>query len=136
MRAAIVAVALLLVGCTPSGADQVTTALNELRATHGAQPLTRVRQLDAKAVARAQIMARDGAISHSSDAQLTFGLPRGWRQVAENVAAVGTVERAVPALAGSPAHLAIMVDPIYSQVGIGVVESNGRVYVAQVFVAR
>jgi uncharacterized protein YkwD len=126
----------LCVGCNPDAASTHTTDLNAYRATHGIPPVVRVRQLDAKAVARAQIMAREGSISHSSSAQLTYGLPRGWVQVAENIAEVGTIGRAIPALAGSPAHQAIMADPAYTQVGIGVVESGGRVFVAQVFVAR
>jgi uncharacterized protein YkwD len=81
-------------------------------------------------------MAAAGTISHSSEAQLAYGLPGGWFQAAENVARVATIGRAVPALVGSPAHQAIMTDPVYTQVGIGVVESGGRVFVAQVFVAR
>jgi uncharacterized protein YkwD len=129
-------VVVLCVGCNPDAASTHLTDLNAYRATHSLPELVRVRQLDAKAVAQAQIMADAGTISHSSEAQLAFGLPRGWFRAAENVANVATIGRALPALAGSPAHQAIMIDPAYTQVGVGVVESGGRVFVAQVFVAR
>jgi uncharacterized protein YkwD len=134
--AAVLFAVIVVAGCDSDGATTVTRMLNDLRAQHGQQTLTRVTQLDAKAVAQAQVMARNRAISHSSEAALKFGVPRGWRRIGENVSEAGEIPRCFTVLEESPAHLANMLTPEFNQVGIGVVASGGRVFCVQVFVAR
>ena len=60
----------------------------------------------------------------------------GWRVIGENVAVAGSIEQAQSALEQSPGHLANMVNAKFTEVGIGVTVSKGRVYVVQVFVGR
>jgi uncharacterized protein YkwD len=134
---AVVAAAVLgivAVGCT---ADQAATnlgAINALRATVAAPELVRVPELDRKAQAQADRMARRGRISHSTN--FTSGVPSGWHTIAENVAVAGSIEQAQQALEASPPHYANLTNPVFNQVGIGVAVRNGAVYVVQFFVGR
>ncbi len=53
---------------------------------------------------------------------------------AENVAQVEFIEDVHPALMGSPGHRANILSSSYNAVGIGVVESQGKIYVTQDFI--
>lgn len=134
---AVLATALLglaLMACTSGEANTNQTAINSLRATVGLPELVRVPELDAKAEAQADRMAKRGAIFHSKN--LASGVSDGWSNIGENVAMAGSVEEAQTALEASPGHYENMTNPAYNQVGIGVVSRNGVVYVVQVFVSR
>jgi uncharacterized protein YkwD len=135
---AVVLAALLgmaLMSCT-STEDVATnqTAINTLRATVGLAELTRVPELDAKAQAQAERMAKRGAIYHSKN--LASGITDGWSSIGENVAMAGSIQDAQAALEASPDHYANMTSGVFNQMGIGVVNNNGVVYVVQVFVSR
>jgi uncharacterized protein YkwD len=129
-------VGLALTACNPAPADgpTVLTDLNEVRASVGLAELARSPELDAKAKAHADKMARRGTIFHSSN--LASGVGEGWLSIGENVALAGSVDEAQRALEASPSHYANMVNPAFNQVGIGVTVSNGITYVVQVFVSR
>ena len=132
---AIVVVAIFaLVACNPQAEDQDFAMVNSLRARSGVPGLARSAELNAKARAQADRMASRGRIYHSSN--LASGVSPGWRVIGENVAVAGSIEQAQSALEASPGHLANMVNSQFTEVGIGVTVSKGRVYVVQVFVGR
>jgi uncharacterized protein YkwD len=132
---AIVVVAIFaLVACNPQAEDQDFAMINSLRARSGVPALARSAELNAKARAQADRMASRGRIYHSSN--LASGVSPGWRVIGENVAVAGSIEQAQSALEQSPGHLANMVNGKFTEVGIGVTVSKGRVYVVQVFVGR
>ncbi len=125
-----------LAACTPTPtAESVNLVdLNEVRASMGLAELVRTPELDAKAKAQADRMARRATIFHSQN--LASGVPGGWASIGENVALAGSADEAQRALEASPPHYANMVDPAFNQVGIGISVRNGITYVVQVFVAR
>ena len=134
---AVLVIALLgfgLMACTSEEATTNQAAVNSLRAGVGLPELVRVAELDAKAQAQADRMAKRGAIYHSKN--LMSGVTDGWSGIAENVAMAGSVEEAQLALEASPDHYANMTNPAYNEVGIGVTVRDGVVYVVQVFVSR
>jgi uncharacterized protein YkwD len=122
------------VGCTADQANTNTAAINALRATVAAPELVRTPELDRKAQAQADRMARRGYIYHSKN--FTSGVPAGWLTIGENVAVAGSIEQAQLALEASPPHYANLTNPAFNQVGIGVAVRNGSVYVVQFFVGR
>jgi uncharacterized protein YkwD len=124
-----------LMSCTSAeGAATNQNAINNLRASVGVPELVRVPELDAKAEAQADRMAKAGTIYHSKN--LAAGVTGGWSSIGENVAMAGSVEEAQAALEASPGHYENMVNGAFNQVGIGVVVRNDVVYVVQVFVSR
>lgn len=127
-------IGLAVTACGPSAESTNLTDLNEVRAAVGLGELVRTPELDAKAKAQADRMAKRSTIFHSSN--LASGVPEGWSSIGENVALAGSVEEAQRALEASPGHYANMVNPIFNEVGIGVTVRNGITYVVQVFVSR
>ncbi len=138
-RSALVVVLMALLGialtaCGPSAEDTNQADLNAVRAAVGLGELARSPELDVKAKAQADLMARQGTIFHS--ANLASGVSGGWSAIGENVALAGSVDDAQRALEASPGHYANMVNPSYNHVGIGVTVRDGITYVVQVFVSR
>jgi uncharacterized protein YkwD len=132
--AAVVVAGLTLVACNPAAEDADYAMVNTLRANSGLAQLGRSAELNGKARAQADRMASRGRIYHSSN--LAAGVSPGWRLIGENVAVAGSIEEAQQALEQSPGHLANMVNPEFTEMGVGVTVSRGRVYVVQVFVGR
>lgn len=60
-------------------------------------------------------------------------IPSNWTAWGENIAYNTSISAAFTALVNSPGHLANMIDPRYTHIGVGVHISGGRVYVTQVF---
>ncbi len=58
----------------------------------------------------------------------------GWTSWAENVGYGGSVEQVHSLFMGSSGHRTNILNPTYSQVGIGVVRAGGRVWVTIDFV--
>ena len=127
-------VGLALTACNTAAESDNLVDLNEVRAAVGLPELTRTPELDAKAKAQADRMAKRGTIFHSSN--LASGVTEGWMSIGENVALAGSVPEAQVALEASPGHYANMVNPVFNQVGIGVTVRNGITYVVQIFVSR
>ena len=125
---------LVLAACQSGSEDGNLAAINRLRADAAVPELTRVGELDAKARAHADRMAKRGTIFHS--ANLAAGVSGGWSVIGENVAAAGSVEAAQAALEASPPHHQNLTNGAFNQVGIGVSVRNGVYYVVQVFVGR
>jgi len=127
-------VALVLTACQPESESSNVTAINQLRASVAAPELSRVGELDAKARAQADRMAKRGSIFHSTN--MGAGVSPGWRIIGENVASAGSLEAAQAALEASPPHYQNLTNPAFNQVGTGVTVKNGVYYVVQVFVSR
>lgn len=132
--AVIALLAVLATACQPDSENGNVAAINSLRASVAVPELTRVGELDAKARAQADRMAKRGAISHSSN--MASGVSAGWGTIGENVASAGSLDAAEAALEASPPHYANLTNPAFNQVGIGVTVKNGVYYVVQVFVSR
>ena len=126
-------VVLVAVACDPAKANTDYQLVNNLRASNGLAPLTRSAELDAKARDHAALMAKQGRLFHSN---LSAGVSPGWAGLGENVAYAGSIELAQQALEASAAHRANLLNPAFTEVGIGVKTANGLTFVAQVFVGR
>lgn len=127
--ASALAIALVLVACTPEEASHLD-GINALREANGLPALTWEEGAYAKARTWSQKMADDGRLSHS---KLSDGMPAGWRTLGENVAYNGSVQGALEALKKSPGHRANMLNPKFNRVAVGIVEQGGRYWVTQVF---
>lgn len=118
--------------------DHILTRINELRRQAGAEPLARHEALDEAARRHTEDMARSGQLMHVSptsgtpiDRTRAAGLSS--TEVAENVAMHSSAERAQRALEASDAHLANMLNPRFTHVGLAAVRDAAGVYVTQVF---
>ena len=100
---------------------------NQLRANHGLQPLASSGTLVSVARRWSSNMAAAGAISHNMNLPNEVSL--AWEKLGENVGTGSTVDSIQNAFINSPHHYENLVDPVYNYVGIGVVDSGGRIYV-------
>ena len=134
--AVVVAAALPLAFASHAGAAdadaewQFVAGINELRAQAGEPPLTIDAQLTGVARQWSATMAGANRLFHN------MALPRwvnNWTKLGENVGWGESVDVTAAAFAASPAHLEHIVDPAYSLVGVGVVESGGRLWVTEEF---
>ena len=130
-------------GRVREGLGGVEEAIARLRASRGLPPLVRDRDLDAAAEAHSQEMARTRTFAHvlPSDGSLGDRLrARGYayRSIGENIGLSSDVGTAHEAIAGSPAHLANMLDPRHRRLGLGAASgltADGAegVYLTEVF---
>lgn len=135
---ALLALTPLTLGAAPVAAAEVDAGAeasfvartNALRAGEGLPPLEVHGALVAKARAWAETMAAEGGIRHS---HLPDGAPSGWRRLGENVGRGPGVDAVHQALVASPSHHKNLVDPGFRYVGVGVVNAEGTIYVAEVF---
>jgi hypothetical protein len=107
--------------------------INGARAANGAGPLLVDPRLTSVALWWAGQMAAAGGISHSP--ALTQMAPPGWTALGENVGVGGSASVVSSAFMASPAHLANIVDPRFTAVGVGEVVANGELYVVEDFMA-
>ena len=110
--------------------DQFTAKLNNARASRGVPRLTTRSSLVQVAREQARRMAGSDRLYHNPT--LTSDVSN-WRWVGENVGFGPDVPSLHAAFMASPAHKANLLDRDYTEVGIGAVVANGRVWVAQVF---
>jgi len=141
LRSLLVGTALLtaVVGFVPAttagatntaAASQFISLTNSLRASRGLPGLQVDGTLTAKAQGWAQYMADNNVLAHST---LTAGLPGNWQRVGENVGRGGDVVTVHNAFVASAGHLKNLVDPGFTHIGVGVVDTPGGLYVAEVF---
>jgi len=107
--------------------SQFLALTNQLRAGLGIQQLTPNAQLTQVARAWSAQMAAQGTISHNP--ALTSQAPSNWTQLGENVGMGGAVGVIQTAFINSPHHYENLANGAYNQVGIGVVDSNGTIFV-------
>jgi hypothetical protein len=115
--------------------------LNHERASHGLTILQWDEHAAGAARAHAQLQAENGKLSHKFPGEATLPERLGatgarFTVSAENVARTEFIEDIHPALMGSSGHRANILSTSYNAVGIGIVESQGRIYVAQDFIFR
>jgi hypothetical protein len=100
---------------------------NSLRSGLGIQTLTPQGELTSIARSWSGHMAAAGGISHNPS--LPNQVTAKWTQLGENVGTGGTVEAIQTAFINSPHHYENLANGAYNQVGIGVVDSNGTIFV-------
>ena len=106
---------------------QFLALTNQLRAGLGIQQLTVNSQLVSMARNWSAQMASAGSISHNPS--LTSLAPSNWTNLGENVGVGPAVDAIQTAFINSPEHYANLSKAAYNQVGIGVVDANGRIWV-------
>ncbi|MEV7972181.1 CAP domain-containing protein [Cellulomonas sp. NPDC089187] len=105
---------------------------NALRATESKPALVRNSAMDAVAAAWATHMATTGQFAHNPN--YATQIPAGWRSAGENIAWNSYDPVALyTQWENSPGHRANMVNSSFTDIGIGVVQYNGRFYGVQVF---
>jgi hypothetical protein len=125
----------VLSGATPASASgpstgSILSAVNSARASAGRRPLSLRSDLSAVAYRWSANMAARNTLQHNPN--LTSQV-HGWRWVGENVGYGPDWSRVQVAFMNSPGHRSNILDRDYSQIGIGVVVRNGRVWITQVF---
>ena len=110
-----------------SEAAQFVALTNQLRAQHGLNTLASNGTLVSIARGWSANMAAAGGISHNMNLPNEVSLP--WTKLGENVGVGGSVDSIQQAFINSPHHYENLVDPVYNYVGIGVVDSGGRIWV-------
>lgn len=107
--------------------------VNDLRSSRGLAPLQLDANLSALAQRWSEKMAADGAISH--DPNLAGGVTANWTKLGENVG-TGTDRQGIwQAFLNSPPHLANLVDPQFTHIGIGTTFVGDREFVVHRFMA-
>lgn len=119
-----------LTGCRSSEQARVAELVNQTRSGYGRSYLRDNLQLDAKAQAWAEHLARTNTLEHSN---LPSGITYQWRSLAENVGYGGSIEQVHRAYLGSPGHRANILDPRWNYMGTGVAWRGSRVFTVQVF---
>ena len=112
--------------------------INQARARHGLRPLHEDTRLQAAARRHTQLMASEKALSHQLPDEAALGkrlvLIGAYFYAAGETAAFNyTADAAQESFMHSPAHRAIILDPQYDAVGVGVVERDGMVWVTEDF---
>ncbi|QYG93884.1 CAP domain-containing protein [Iamia sp. SCSIO 61187] len=132
IQVAALAVALVVVlsGCISSGQTAVQNELNADRSAYALRRLPTHGQLNTKAQAWAEKLARDGVLSHSN---LTSGVPGCWRALGENVGYGSSAAGVQDAYMRSTKHRDNVLDRRWSYVGVGYAKAGSRVYTVQVF---
>jgi uncharacterized protein YkwD len=125
-----------------SGLSGVQIAIDALRASHGLPALKRDAALDRVADSHSREMARTKTFAHvlPSDGSVSDRLDRAGyarRAAGENIGLSATALDAHDAVAASPAHLANLLDPRFSRIGLGAVrgespEGGEAVYLTEV----
>jgi uncharacterized protein YkwD len=97
---------------------EVLALVNGERANAGLAPLAANASLNSASAAHASWMSANGVLQHS-----TF--PGGWHAWGENIAqGYGSAASVVAGWMGSPGHRANILNPAYSQMGIGYVAAG------------
>jgi uncharacterized protein YkwD len=107
--------------------SQFIALTNQLRAAKGLSQLAVSPEVTAVARRWAAQMAAAGTISHNQN--LPNQVTLNWTKLGENVGTGGAVEAIQTAFINSPKHYENLVDPVWNYIGIGVVDSNGRIFV-------
>ncbi len=110
---------------------QFVAALNQVRAGVGLPALTINSELVALSRGHAQVMADAGYIFHADP--ISAGFTGAWAKLGENVGVGANVPVLVDAFVASPGHYANIVDPAFTQIGVGVVWRDNAMYTTHRF---
>lgn len=123
--------ALLMTGCMSDGQASVQNEMNADRQALRLRGLPTHQQLNDKAQAWAEHLARKGPpLVHSN---LAAGAPSCWRSLGENVGYGPSVASIEDAYMRSPGHRKNIVDTRWTYVGVGHARNGSRIYTVQVF---
>ena len=118
-------------GAATSDAYDFLSRVNSARQAHGLKPLTMKSDLVSVAQSWSQHMADNNSLSHNPN--LTSQV-KNWQAVGENVGVGPTVKDIEDAFMNSTHHRENILDPGYTEVGIGTVrDSKGQLWVTQDF---
>lgn len=118
-----------------SGSDEAAfvAALNQVRANVGLPALAMNSQLSNLSRGHAQVMADAGSIFHADPISAGYNGP--WSKMGENVGIGGGIQALVDAFVASPGHYRNIVDPDFTQIGVGVVWLENALYTTHRFIA-
>jgi len=120
--------------CNPVMELDAIARVNETRAALGRPPLRVTVELTRKAQLVADHLAEIGGLEHSAD--LSAGVTGPYSRIGENEGYGGSVEQIHTMLIHSPEHFTIMIDPRYTEIGIGIrIAADGTVYEVQEYKA-
>ena len=108
-----------------------TDSANSARASAGVGPVAARADLAEVARRHSDDMASSGTIFHNQ--QLASEVQGKWQLLGENVGEGPSCDSVHDAFMRSPAHRANILEPRYNYVGMGVVTSNGTVFITEVF---
>lgn len=115
--------------------SQFVGRVNSLRASKGLNQLAVAGDLHSVARAWTDRMVGAGAISHNGALGSQVG--GGWTKLGENVGVGYDVGGLMQAFINSPDHYRNLVDPAWTQIGVGVsVAPDGRIFTTHNFAAR
>lgn len=123
-------------------ADALERMTAVLRTSEALSALRRTPELDAIAEAHVRKMREAGRIAHDvGDGDLVArldaaGLGAGAGRAGENVARARTAALAHRALHASPSHRMNLLDPRFREAGFAAVQSDGLIWVCEVFLGR
>lgn len=126
---------LLLPPTTAARADagieaQFVAAMQSARASQGLPALAVAGDLTAVARSHSRVMADADRLHHQPDLGAAVS---SWRKVGENVGRGPSVSAIHDALMASAGHRRNLLDPDWTQVGMGVIVDGGQLWVTQVF---
>lgn len=117
-----------------SKAEQVAALVNEERAKAGLSPLALDPELSANAMVRAQEIIEKFDHTRPDGSSFSTAITIPWRTVGENIAyGQSSPEAVMNAWMNSSGHRANILQANFSKIGVGVVESGGRLYWVQLF---
>jgi uncharacterized protein YkwD len=131
---AVMAASTALVGASPASATTTREArmlvkINHARANHGLRPLTASPDLMSAARKHTLSMAGARSLFHT----VSFTSLCCWEHIAENVGYGFSVRGLHLQFMHSAPHRANLLDPRMRQVGVGIVERDGDLWVTEVF---
>ena len=136
-RVAVVAIALLaLLGGAVGpnhalAAQDLTGMTNADRVSRGLRALSTASDLQSFAQSRADEMARTKRLAHTTNLGSKIS---GWKRLGENVGRGPTLQEIQTAFMASPSHRQNILDPEFTQIGVGVTfDGKDYLYVAVIF---
>lgn len=120
----------LLSSCQSPEQESGLAYLNWDRGSNGRYVLPVHRELQVKAQAWAEKIARDNALSHSD---LAAGVSSCWRGLAENVGYGASIQAVEQGYMGSTPHRTNILNPAWDRAAVGVGHNGSRVFTVQVF---
>jgi hypothetical protein len=106
-------------------------ALNGVRAANGLPAFSVNSELSTLSRGHSQVMADAGEIFHASP--ISSGYSGSWAKLGENVGVGANVNVLVDAFIASSGHFANIIDPSFTQVGVGVVWRDSALYTTHRF---
>lgn len=116
---------------TASDESAFVAGLNQVRANVGLPALSVNSQLANLSRGHAQVMADAGSIFHADP--ISGGYSGAWQKIGENVGVGANIQVLIDAFVASPGHYANIVDPSFTQVGVGVVWRDSALYTTHRF---